>query len=224
LLRHERRYGGRTAWSKAHFAWLGGLSFEAAPAQTAFTEYLLAVQAAMQRVARLDQALAQSVAGWRFEPVVAALQALRGVALVTAVGLVAEIGDLSRFEHPRKLMGYLGLVPSERSSGERVRRGSITKTGNSHARRLLTEAAWSYRHKARIAAAALKRQQELSENVRAMAWKAQLRLSKRFSALEQRGVQRNKVCVAVARELTGFVWAVGMQAMRESGLAPMSRP
>jgi transposase len=224
LLRHERRYGGRTAWSKAHFAWLGGLSFEAAPAQTAFTEYLLAVQAAMQRVARLDQALAQSVAGWRFEPVVAALQALRGVALVTAVGLVAEIGDLSRFEHPRKLMGYLGLVPAERSSGERVRRGSITKTGNAHARRLLTEAAWSYRHKARIAAAALKRQQELSENVRATAWKAQLRLSKRFSALEQRGVQRNKVCVAVARELTGFVWAVGMQALHESGLAPVSRP
>lgn len=219
LLRHDLRFGGRTSWSKAHFVWLAKLSLDTSAAQTALTEYLLAVQAAMQRVARLDQALQDNVQGWRFEAVVYALQALRGVALVTAIGLVAEIGDLSRFEHPRKLMGYLGLVPSEQSSGERVRRGSITKTGNSHARRLLTEAAWSYRHRARIGAEALQRQEALSETVRATAWKAQLRLTKRFTALNARGVQRNKICVAVARELTGFVWAVGTQALRESRTA-----
>jgi transposase len=218
LLRHDLRYKGKTAWSKAHHAWLAELNFGADAAQIAFTEYVLAVQAAVQRVQRLTEALQRCVVGWRFEPVVAALQALRGVALVTAVGLVAEIGDLSRFEHPRKLMGYLGMVPSEYSSGQRVQRGSITKTGNSHARRLLTEAAWNYRYPPRIGRDAQQRMQSLSEPVRAMAWKAQLRLTRRYAALSSRGVQPNKVCVAVARELSGFVWAVGMQAMREHKL------
>jgi len=173
-------------------------------------------QAAIARVQRLDKALAQSITGWRFEPVVAALQALRGVAHVTAIGLVAEIGELSRFAHPRQLMAYLGLVPSESSSGQRVRRGSITKTGNAHARRLLTEAAWCYRHPARIGRAALQRQDQLSQPVRDMAWKAQLRLTKRFASLNARGLQPNKACVAIARELAGFVWAVGMQALHET--------
>ncbi len=139
LLRHDRRYGGKTSWCLTHDAWLARQSFESAAAQTAFTEYWQAVKAADERVARLTKALQASIAGWRFEPVVEALQALRGVAAVTAIGLVAEIGDLSRynlsrFEHPRKLMGYLGLAPSEHSSGERTSRGSITKTGNGHAR------------------------------------------------------------------------------------------
>lgn len=150
LLRHGLRFAGKTSWSKAYYAWLGSLSFEVQPAHTAFTEYWLAVQAADERVLRLTRALGDAVAGWRFEPVVKALQALGGVDIVTAASLVAEIGDLRRFGHPRKLMGYLGLVPSEASSGDRVRRGSITKTGNAHARRLLTEAAWHYRFKARI--------------------------------------------------------------------------
>ncbi len=105
-------------------------------------------------------------------------------------------------------------MPSERSSGERVARGSITKTGNAHARRLLTEAAWNYRFKARIGRQAQQRQQDLPEPIRATAWKAQLRLSARFAALDARGVQRNKVCVAVARELAGFIWAIGTQAQR----------
>jgi transposase len=217
LLRHDLRFAGKTSWTKAHHAWLGALSFEAQAAQTAFTEYWLAVQAGDARVQRLTQALRDSVGGWRFEPVVQALQALRGVDLVTAVGLVAEIGDLRRFEHPRKLMGYLGLVPSEASSGDRVRRGSITKTGNAHARRLLTEAAWHYRFKARIGTHAHRRQQELSQPVRDTAWAAQLRLNKRFTTLQARGLQVNKACVAVARELTGFVWALGRQAMIEDG-------
>jgi transposase len=130
LLRHDVRYAGKTSWSKMHYRWLAELNFGAGAAQTAFTEYLLAVQACDERVQRLSQALQDSIKGWRFEPVVAALQALRGIDIVNAVGLVAEIGDLSRFEHPRQLMGYLGLVPSEHSSGERVRRGSITKTAD----------------------------------------------------------------------------------------------
>jgi transposase len=215
LLRHGLRYGGKTSWTIAFYRWLAMLSFEAGASQTAFTEYWLAVQAADERVKRLTQALEASVTGWRFEPVVAALQALRGIDVVSAIGLVAEIGDLSRFDHPRKLMGYLGLVPSEHSSGDWVSRGSITKTGNAHARRLLTEAAWNYRFKARIGRQALRRQETLSEQVRAMAWKAQLRLTKRFAVLLGRGVQANKVCVAVARELAGFVWAIGMAATHE---------
>ena len=212
LLRHEVRFAGKTSWTKVFYRWLGTLSFTEQAAQTAFTEYWQAVQAADERVARLTQASAASIAGWRFEPVVAALQALRGIDVVSAIGLVAEIGDLSRFEHPRKLMGYLGLVPSEHSSGQRMSRGSITKTGNAHARRLLTEAAWNYRFKARIGYRAQQRQEDLPQQIKDVAWKAQLRLTARFSSLNARGVQINKICVAVARELAGFIWAIGMQA------------
>lgn len=219
LLRHDRRYGGKTSWCGAHDHWLARQSFEAAAAQTAFTEYWQAVKSADERVERLTKALQGSIAGWRFESVVNALQALRGVAAITAIGLVAEIGDLNRFEHPRKLMGYLGLVPSEHSSGERTSRGSITKTGNGHARRLLVEAAWNYRFKARIGKEISARQEGLPEAVRAMAWKGQLRLTERYAALQKRGVQANKVCVAVARELAGFVWAIGLQAQRGKGAA-----
>ena len=215
LLRHEVRYSGKSSWCKAYYQWLGTLNFGADAAQTAFTEYWQAVTAADDRVNRLSKALQASIVGWRFEPVVSALQALRGVAAITAIGLVAEIGDLQRFEHPRKLMGYLGLVPSERSSGERTSRGSITKTGNAHARRLLSEAAWNYRFKPRIGKQAQMRQQGLSEPIRTMAWAAQLRLTQRFAALRARGVHANKVCIAVARELAGFIWVIGMQAQRE---------
>jgi transposase len=215
LLRHDVRYTGKTSWTLAYDRWLGTLNFGASAAQTAFTEYWLAVKSADERVDRLTKALVASIAGWRFEPVVGALQALRGVAAITAIGLVAEIGDLKRFSHPRKLMGYLGLVPSERSSGQRTSRGSITKTGNAHARRLLTEAAWNYRFKARISREALARQEALSESIRTTAWKAQLRLTQRFAALRDRGVQVNKACVAIARELAGFIWAIGLQAQRE---------
>lgn len=216
LLRHDVRYAGKTSWGPAHYRWLAEQAFGTGAAQTAFTEYCLTVQAADQRVQRMTQALEGSAAQWRFADVVAALQALRGVAMVTAIGLVAEIGDLSRFDHPRKLMGYLGLVPCEHSSGQRTSRGSITKTGNKHARRLLTEAAWQYRFPARISRAAQLRQEGLSEQVRATAWKAQLRLSRRFAALNKRGLQINKACIAVARELAGFVWAIGQRAMLEA--------
>ncbi len=206
---------GKTSWCVAYYRWLGALNFGAGAAQTAFTEYWQAVTTADDRVDRLTKALQTSISGWRFEPVVGALQALRGVAAITAIDLVAEIGDLGRFVHPRKLMGYLGLTPSEHSSGKCTSRGSIAKTGNAHARRLLAEAAWNYRFKARICKQAQIRQQELPEPIRRMAWTAQLRLTQRFAALNARGLQANKACVAVARELTGFVWAIGMQAQRE---------
>ena len=212
LLRHDVRYAGKSSWTKTYYRWLSTLNFGDGAAQTAFTEYWQAVQSGDERVQRLDQALRGAVKGWRLEPVVQALQALRGIDVTSAISLVAEIGDFSRFEHPRKLMGYLGLVPSEHSSGDKVSRGSITKTGNSHARRLLTEAAWSYRFKARIGRGAQVRQEDLSEPVRTIAWKAQLRLCRRFATLDGRGVHRNKVCVAVARELAGFVWAVAAAA------------
>ncbi|HEY1460256.1 MAG TPA: IS110 family transposase [Casimicrobiaceae bacterium] len=208
LLRHDVRYSGKTSWCKTYYRWLGTLNFTLAGAQTAFTEYWQAVTAADERVARLTGALPGSIEGWRFEPVVKALQALRGIDVVSAIGLVAEIGDIGRFAHPRQLMGYLGLVPSEYSSGDRVARGSITKTGNAHARRLLTEAAWNYRFKARIGYRAQRRAEDLPQTIREVAWKAQLRLTARFARLHARGVQINKVCVAVARELAGFVWAI----------------
>jgi len=212
LLRAGVAYRGKTSWTKAHARWLATLSFAQAGDQIAFTEYCAAVTSADERVARLTTALSQAVAGWRFEPVVRALQALRGIDTVAAIGLVAEIGDIGRFAHPRQLMGYLGLVPSEASSGERVRRGSITKAGNGHARRLLTEAAWNYRFKPRVGYRAQSRQEALSEAIRAHAWKAQLRLTARFATLRAGGLQINKICVAVARELAGFVWALARDA------------
>lgn len=208
LLRHGVVYTGKTSWCKTYYRWLGMLNFGESGAQTAFTEYWQAVTAADERVARLTDALQGAIAGWRFEPIVLALQALRGIDQVSAIGLVAEIGDIGRFAHPRQLMGYLGLVPSEHSSGERVARGSITKTGNAHARRLLTEAAWNYRFHARIGYRAQRRAEKLPQAIRDLGWKAQLRLTGRFARLRARGVQINKVCVAVARELAGFVWAI----------------
>ncbi|HJW46877.1 MAG TPA: IS110 family transposase [Lysobacter sp.] len=213
LLRHDRRYPGKTSWTKTHERWIADQRFDHAGEAIALAEYQLAVQAAEQRVQRLTTALLQVVQGWRFEPVVAALRSLRGIDSVSAVGLVAEIGDIGRFKSARDLMGYLGLVPSEHSTGSSVRRGSITKTGNTHARRLLTEAAWNYRFPARMSSTLRERSVDLPEAVRSHAWKAQLRLSSRFAKLRARGVQINKVCVAVARELAGFVWAIARQAV-----------
>lgn len=215
LLRHDVRYPQKTSWSKTFYRWLATLSFDGDGAQTAFTEYWQAVSAADERVARMTQALVKSIEGWRFEHVVQALMALRGIDQVSGIGLVAEIGDIGRFAHPRQLMAYLGLVPSEHSSGERVSRGSITKAGNAHARRLLTEAAWNYRFQPRIGYRAQRRAEGLPQDIRDIAWKAQLRLTTRFARLRGRGLQMNKVCVAVARELAGFVWAVATARTKE---------
>ncbi len=212
LLRQDRRYAGKTSWTRLHQRWIADQRFSQPADQIALTEYQLAVQAAEERVQRLTAALQQAVQGWRFEPVVAALRALRGIDTVSAIGLVCEIGDIGRFGSARQLMGYLGLVPSEHSSGNSVRRGSITKTGNAHARRLLTEAAWNYRFPARISNELRDRSKALPPGIRTHAWKAQVRLCSRFAQLSSRGVQANKVCVAVARELAGFVWSIAQQA------------
>ncbi len=217
LLRHGRIYAGKTSWNRTHANWLADQSFEHAGDQLAFTEYVLAAQTADQRLGRLDQALVQTTSGWRFEPVVSALRTLRGIDTVSAIGLVAEIGDIQRFAHPRHLMSYLGLVPSEHSSGNTVRRGGITKTGNAHARRLLTEAAWNYRYPARLSKHLNSRQEGQPEAIRRHAWKAQLRLCGRFAHLQRRGVHINKVCIAIARELTGFIWAIARTAAMTSG-------
>jgi transposase len=212
LLRHARRYPGKTSWTKSHERWIADQRFDHQGDRIALAEYQLAQQSAEHRVQRLTTALTEAAAGWRLEPVVAALRALRGIDTVSAIGLVAEIGDFRRFATARQFMGYLGLVPSEHSSGNSVRRGAITKTGNAHARRLLTEAAWNYRFPARLSQALRERSSSLPDAVRLHAWKAQLRLCARFARLSSRGVQANKVCVAVARELAGFVWAIAQQA------------
>jgi transposase len=174
-------------------------------------EYRDTIDEAERRLTRLTDQLRQLVPTWRWAPVVDALQALRGVSFVTAVGVVAEVGDLRRFQHPRELMAYLGLVPSESSSGPRVRRGAITKAGNPHARRLLAEAAWAYQGMPRIGRQALYRQAALPKSVRDIAWKAQLRLTARFRRLIARGKAKPKVATAVARELTGFIWAIARE-------------
>jgi len=213
LLRQARRYPGKTSWTKSHERWIAEQRFDHQADRIALAEYQLAVQSTEQRVQRLTIALTEATQGWRFEPVVAALRALRGIDTVSAIGLVSEIGDINRFTSARQLMGYLGLVPSEHSSGNSIHRGSITKTGNAHARRLLTEAAWSYRFPARLSRNLRDRSDSVPEAVRSHAWKAQVRLCGRFARLSSRGVQVNKICVALARELAGFVWAIAHHAL-----------
>lgn len=208
LLRHGRRYEGKSAWTAAHERYLASVTF-AHPAQDiAYAEYRIAVREADARVERLTAALREQVASWRFAPVVAALTALRGIEFVTAVTIVAELGDVSRFTHPKNLMSYLGLVPSEYSTGESRAQGAITKTGNGHVRRVLIESAWNYRYPARLTKPLVVRGQTQPQAVRDIAWRAQLRLCARYRRLSARGVHKNKICVAIARELSAFVWDV----------------
>jgi transposase len=211
LLRNEIRYVGRSSWTAAHRRWIAHLKLPAPAQQIAFEEYVQAVQEAAERLERLAKAIEAQLAGWRWRPVVEALQALRGVQAIHAVRIVAELGDFQRFESPRKLMAYLGLIPSEDSSGPRRRQGSITKAGNSSARRAMVEAAQAYAHPARVSWVIARRQTRLAKGVCDVAWKAQLRLCARFRKLSARRVPRNKVVVAVARELCGFVWAIARQ-------------
>lgn len=211
LLRQGRRYRGRTGWTMAYRRWLAGLTFANAAQHIVLQEYRDAVDEAERRIDRVTEELRQLVPAWRWAPVVAALQALRGVSFVTAVGLVAELGDLTRFAHPRELMAFLGLVPSEYSSGPSVRRGAITKAGNPHVRRLLAEAAWAYQGMPRIGRRHAMRQEALPKVVCDIAWKAQLRLTGRFRRLVARGKAKPKVATAIARELVGFVWAIARE-------------
>ena len=211
LLRNGIVYTGRSAWTGAHLRWLATVKLPHAAQQIVFQEYLHAVTEAAARIARHEQALREALPGWTLAPVVAALQALRGVQLIAAITLVAEIQDFWRFASPRQLMAYLGLVPCEDSSGPRRRQGAITKAGNAPARRILVEAAHLYRYPARVSPVIARRQAELPKAVTDIAWAAQVRLCARFRRLAARHVPHNKLVVAVARELCGFVWAIARE-------------
>lgn len=208
LLRHDLRYTGRTPWSAPHLRWLAQLKLPHPAQQITFQEYVTAIDEAAQRVARLTTQIEELLPSWRMAPIVEALQAMRGVALITAVCMVAEVGDLTRFDNPRQLMAYLGLVPSEHSSGGRRHLGAITKAGNSHVRRMLIESAWAYRLPARVTPIIQKRQEKLSKPVREVAWKAQLRLCARYRRLSGKGKTKQLIVTAIARELAAFMWAI----------------
>ena len=208
LLRHGTSYQGKTKWSKAHLNWLASLKMPHPAQQVALTEYLDALENISARVARIGKQIECFCQTWRLRPVVEALQALRGISLLSAVTVFAELGDLTRFDNPAQLMAYLGLVPSEHSSGNTIKKGAITKTGNTHARRALIESAQAYRLPARKSSTIRKRQEGLPQDVLEIAWNAQLRLCHRYRRLIAKGKKHNVVITAIARELAGFIWAI----------------
>lgn len=212
LLRHGTSYGGKSNWTQAHYRWLEEVKFEQPVQQIVFQEYVDTVKALSKRVDAMDKQIEAAASQCVFWPVIQGLMALRGVNLLTATTIVAEIGDLRRFASAPQLMAYLGVVPSEHSSGSTKSRGGITKTGNGHVRRVLVEAAWTYRHAARKTATLQRRAKRTSEVVQEIAWNAQKRMCGRYKLLEGRGKLKVQVCTAIARELTGFIWAIG-QAM-----------
>jgi transposase len=211
LLRLGHRYLGKGNWSAAHLRYLSDLKFSHAAQQIAYQEYVEAVTVAGERLERLTQALEAALPSWKREPTVRALMSLRGVALLNAMTLVAEAGDLTRFASPSPLMSYFGLTPSEYSSGEKRQQGAITKAGNGACRRALVEAAHQYRFLPRVTPAIQKRQENQSKEVRAIAFKAQQRLYGRFTSLSRRHKKPVVIATAVARELCGFVWAIACQ-------------
>jgi transposase len=211
LLRHDIRYTGRANWSPAHLRWLSEVGCPTPAQQIVFQEYGQTVTEQTERLGRLELELHEQVKTWRLAPVVEALQALRGVQFTVAVTTVAELGDLTRFENPRQLMNYLGLTPSEYSSGARRQQGSMTKTGNSHARRALVEGAWAYRYPAKISRHLQRRLEKLPTAIQAISWQAQVRLCKRYRQLMAKGKNAHQVVVAIARELSAFMWAIAQQ-------------
>ncbi len=212
LLRHDIRYEGRAAWSQRHQRWLAKeVSLPTPAQQIVFQERLNEITHRGERLAAADVELSQYIKGWRLEPYVLAYQALRGVQFHVASTIAAELGDLTRFDSPRQLAAYVGLHPREHSSGESRHQGGIAKTGNSHARRVLVEAAWCYHFKARVSSLIQQRQEQLPEAIRDIAWKAQVRLCQRFRKLQARGKHHNVIVVAIARELIAFMWAIAKQ-------------
>lgn len=211
LLRQGLHYGGKKTWTQAHMRWLASLKLAHAEQRLVLEEMLLAVRQAQERIVRLEQAIREAVADWSLAEVVPALMAMRGIDLISATVLLAEIGDLSRFQTPRELMAYLGLVPSEASTGETIRRGPITKAGNRRARRTLVESAWSYQHPARVGKEKQEKVQAVSRAVAEIAWKAQCRLCGRYRALIRKGKRKTVAVTAVARELAAFIWAIGRE-------------
>lgn len=211
LLRHGRIYTGRTPWTRAHIRWLAGQTFSHPAHPIVLAEYIQTIEDAEIRLERLTKQIAEVVPMWSMAPVVSAYQAMRGIAFMTAVTFVAEIGDVRRFDNPRQLMAYLGLVPSESSTGERVKRGSLTKAGNGRARRVLIEGAWTYRFPARIGPTIQARLEGLPRSVREIAWKGQIRLCSRYRKLIMAGKLKNVAVTAVAREMAAFLWAIGQE-------------
>lgn len=219
LLAHDVRYEGRADWSAAHRRWISAFTFESEWQQLAFNEHRRTIEDRLAQCERLEAALREALPGWRFYPAVLALQAMRGIQFTAAIGLMSELGDLSRFTHPRQLMSWLGVTPSEHSSGETRRQGSITKTGNRYARKLLIESAWSYRHVARVSPEIQRRHEGLPKPIVDRAWDAQMRLCRRYRRLVNRGKSAPTAIVAIARELAGFIWDIGRM-----GMAAATRP
>lgn len=211
LLRHERVFPGRCRWTKPYFGWLEQQAFEQPVQQVVFQEYVDTVLQAQVRLEGVEQQMLEAAASWSLRPTVEALISLRGVNRITAITVLAELGDLTRFDSPRQLMSFLGLVPSERSSGGRRRQGAITKAGNGHVRRLLVESAWGYRFPARKTKYMRQKASVAPEAVQALAWAAQKRLCGRYLHLYQVGKNKCYVTTAVARELVGFIWAIARE-------------
>jgi len=211
VLRHDIRSTGRANWSPAHLRWLSAVVCPTPTQQIVFQEYVRAVQAHTERLQRLEQELHEHVQAWRLSPVVEALQALRGVQFTVAVTLIAEMGDLTRFDTPRELMQFLGLLPSADSSGAPRRPGAITQAGHPHARRVLVAGAWAYRSPAQGSRHLQLRLETQPKTIQDISWKAQVRLCNRYRRLVARGKHANIVTVAIARELAGFMWAIARE-------------
>ena len=213
LLRLEIRYSGRESWSKAYFRWLSEVRCPTAAQQIVFQEHLHAITERGARVKRLEGELREIVVGWHLYPLVCGYQALRGIQFIGAATLVAEVGDLRRFAKARQVMGFLGLTPSEHSTGEKRRLGAITKTGNGRARRILIEASQAYRWMPKMSREIQERQEGLPQAIRDIGWKAQIRLTKRYRRLVSRRKNHNVAVTAVARELSGFLWSISREVM-----------
>lgn len=211
LLRLGLTYEGRADWNDAHLRYLARVVCPTPPQQIVFQEYLHAVSQIAERLKRLESELREHSTGWRLSPLVEAFQALRGVQDTVAITTVAELGDIARFDSPRQLAAFVGLIPSVHATGNSRRLGSITKAGNSHARRVLVEGAWAYRHPAKVSVSIRKRLERLPKNIQDIAWKAQLRLCKRFRRLSARGKHPNIIVTAIARELIAFMWAIARE-------------
>ena len=209
LLRHQKKYrDGKSKWTQRYYRWLSEVKLESRVDQIVFEEYVDAVKQAEVRVASLEEEMRNALTSWSLSPVVESLMSLRGVNLLTAMSVMAELGDISRFDSPRELMSFVGLVPSEHSSGQRRHLGAITKTGNSRVRRLLVESAWSYRFPARRSLHLEKKAEKATKEAKAIAWKAQKRLCRRYHVLLNAGKNQKVVTTAIARELVGFIWAI----------------
>lgn len=208
LLRHGCTYPGKTAWTKTYIDWIRRLKFEHPAHYIVVQEMLAAIHDCVERQDRLEQQIAALLPSWSLAPLVEAIQAMRGIKLITAVIVVSEVGDFQRFDNPRQLMSYLGLAPSEHSSGEKIVRGPITKAGSRRARHVLVEGAWGYRLPARVSSKIGYRHDGLPKTVLDIAWKAQLRLCQRYRRMQARGKNHNVIATAIAREMVGFIWAI----------------